>query len=128
MYAKVLYFSKFGRRAQRRPTGLIASTLIFSIFSFKIFIFYLRVHHEYTHPMIFIHTNGCPNLSIVLKSHFFIFTRHSLVSNAFLAQFNSQFYKVPKQTIVYSSFNQTCGYFQFHKFDHVTTKISQIGP
>ena len=53
---------KFGRRAQRRPVGLIVSTLIFSIFSFVSFI---CIYHEYTHPMVFFHTIGYPNLSIV---------------------------------------------------------------
>jgi hypothetical protein len=78
--------------------------------------------------MVFSHTNGYPNLSIIFKSHFSIFTRHSSVSNAFLAQFDSQFYKVPKQTTIHSSFNQMCGYFQFHKFNHSTTSTSQFGP
>ena len=40
VHAIVLFYFLFGRRAQRRPIGLIASTLIFSIFSFSFLFFF----------------------------------------------------------------------------------------
>ena len=44
------YSFKFGRRTQRRPIGLIASTLIFSIFSFvSSLFFYIYAYTMNTH-------------------------------------------------------------------------------
>ena len=81
-------FSKFGRRAQRRPLGLIVSALIFSIFSFvSSFVLFICIYHEYTHPMVFSHTNRYPNLSFYLKSQFPILKDIVQFQNDFPIQF-----------------------------------------
>jgi len=70
--------------------------LLFSPSFYLFFFYFVRTHHEYTYPMVFSHTNGYPNLSIIFKSHFSIFTRHSSVSNAFLGTIRFPILQSPK--------------------------------
>ena len=100
---KLFFISKFGRRAQRRPIGLIASTLIFSIFLFFFILLLLHIYHEYTHPLVFIHTNEYPNLSL-FKIPISLFKRHSSVSKIDF-RYNSSFhhFKFSKHPFLISS-------------------------
>ena len=68
----------FGRRAQRRPFGLIASTLIFSIFLFASLFSFAHIMNTHIHWYSFIPMD-IP-ICLYLKSPFPYFKRHSLVS------------------------------------------------
>ena len=97
----VLFFF-FGRRAQRRPVGLIASTLIFSIFSFISFAYIMNTHIQ-----------GILSYQWISQSFYYLkfpipyFIRHGSVSKCFFNTIQvfifSKSQNIPSYAILWSN-------------------------